>query len=178
MQSMQAIMLSMQSFMTNQRNVSHIHGRDGSGDVSFNGERCDRFQEEVQAMGYQQRDMSGVISQTYNPKWRNNPNLSWTNNNVLNSNMLSREVNQGFNNNRGYYQDGQRLSSLEALVANMGASMKNMETQMGQIAESLQKQDKGKFPSQPEQAKAMTVLRRGWILENGEIRENACEPIV
>ncbi|KAK0572692.1 hypothetical protein LWI29_035517 [Acer saccharum] len=38
MQSMQATMLSMQSFMTNQGSASHIQGRDGSGDMSFNGE--------------------------------------------------------------------------------------------------------------------------------------------
>ncbi|KAK0606882.1 hypothetical protein LWI29_005562 [Acer saccharum] len=56
MKSMQATMLSMQSFMTNQGSASHIQGRDGSGDMSFNGEGCVGFQEEVQAMGYQQRD--------------------------------------------------------------------------------------------------------------------------
>ena len=60
----------------------------------------------------------------------------------------------------------------------MGASMKNMETQIRQIAEALQKHEKGKFPSQPEQAKAMTVFRSGRILENGEIVQDASEPIV
>ncbi|KAK0588714.1 hypothetical protein LWI29_004525 [Acer saccharum] len=103
MQSMQATMLSMQSFMTNQGSASHIQGRDGSGDMSFNGEGCVGFQEEVQAMGYQQRDRGGVFSQTYNPKWRQHPNLSYSNNNALNSDMLSQEVNQGFNN-RGFCQ--------------------------------------------------------------------------
>ena len=70
------------------------------------------------------------------------------------------------------------MSSIEALVTNMGASMKNMETQIGQIAEALQKHEKGKFPSQSEQAKAMTVLRSGRILDNGEIVEDASEPLV
>ncbi|KAK0590754.1 hypothetical protein LWI29_031268 [Acer saccharum] len=56
MQSMQAMMLSMQSYMTNQGNVSLIQGRDRGGDMSFNGEGCVGFQEKVQAMGYQQRD--------------------------------------------------------------------------------------------------------------------------
>ena len=216
MQSMQATILSMQSFITNKGNASHIQGRDASGDMFFNGEGCDVFQEEVQAMGYQQRDRGGMYSQPYNQKWRGHPNLSYSNNNALNSDLLNQEVNQGFNNNQGYnnnrgfYQgqgsgsgqanqwsrpenynnqarqqqreavlsDGQRLSSLEALVTNMGASMKNMETQMGQIAEALQKQDKGKFPSQPEQAKAMTVIRSGRIVNNGEFVEDASEPRV
>ena len=154
MQSMQATMLSIQSFMTNQGSVKSIQGRDGSGDVPFDG--CVGFQEEVNAMGYQQKDMGCVYSQTYNPKWRHHPNLSWSNNNVLNSDMLNKEANQGFNKNRGYYQgqgsgsnqpnqwnrqenfnqqprqqqrdtillDGQRLSSIEALVTNMGASVR------------------------------------------------------
>ncbi|KAK0608037.1 hypothetical protein LWI29_024571 [Acer saccharum] len=106
MQSMQATMLSMQSFMTNQGSASHIQERDGSGDMSFNGEGCVGFQEEVQAMGYQQRDRGGVFSQTYNPKWRQHPNLSYSKNNALNSDMLSQEVNQGFNNNQGFNSRG------------------------------------------------------------------------
>ncbi|KAK0608209.1 hypothetical protein LWI29_027157 [Acer saccharum] len=92
MQSMQATMLSMQSIMTNQ----------GNGDVPF--DRCVGSQEEVQAIGYQQRDMGGAFSQTYSQKWQNHPNLSWINNNALNSNMLNKGANQTYNNNQGYYQ--------------------------------------------------------------------------
>ena len=47
---------------------------------------------------------------------------------------------ENFNNNQARQQqkepilsNGQRLSSIEALVTNMGASMKNMETKIGQI---------------------------------------------
>ncbi|KAK0579601.1 hypothetical protein LWI29_028541 [Acer saccharum] len=113
MQSMQATMLSMQSFITNKGNASHVQVRDGSGDMSFNGEGCDGFQEEVQVMGYQQKDRGGMYSQSYNQKWRGHPNLSYSNNNALNSDLLSQEVNQGYNNNRGFYQ-GQGSGSSQA----------------------------------------------------------------
>ena len=61
----------MQSFMTNQANVSLMQGRDRSGDMSFNEEGCVGFQEEIQAMGYQQRDMGGVYSQLTIPSGEN-----------------------------------------------------------------------------------------------------------
>ena len=173
MQSMQATMLSMQAYMTNQGNASLIQGRDGSGDVPFDG--CVGFQEEVQAMGYQQRDGGGGFPQTYNPNLRNYPNLSWTNNNnrgyyqgqgsgSSQANQWNRQEN--FNNQarqqvEPVLPDGQRLSTLEALVTHMGASMKNMEIQLGQVAEALSKQENGTFPSQPEQAKSITVLLNG-----------------
>ncbi|KAK0603244.1 hypothetical protein LWI29_002858 [Acer saccharum] len=133
MQSMQATMLSMQSFMTNQGSASHIQQRDGSGDMSFNGEGCVGFQKEVQAMGYQQRDRGGVFSQTYNPKWRQHPNLSYLNNNALNSDMLSQEVNKGFNNNqgfnnRGFYQ-GQGSGSGQANQWNRQENFNNQARQ-------------------------------------------------
>ncbi|KAK0575813.1 hypothetical protein LWI29_007556 [Acer saccharum] len=133
MQSMQAIMLSMQSFMTNQGSASHIQGRDGSGDMSFNGEGCDGFQEEVRAMGYQQRDRGGVYSQPYNQKWRGHPNLSYSNNNALNSDLLSQEVNQGYNNNRGFYQ-GQGSGSGQA---NQWSRQENFNNQARQQVEPI-----------------------------------------
>ncbi|KAK0575699.1 hypothetical protein LWI29_005343 [Acer saccharum] len=128
MQSMQATMLSIQSFITNKGNASHVQGRDGSGDMSFNGEGCDGFQEEVQAMGYQQRDRGGIYSQSYNQKWRGRPNLSYSNNNALNSDLLSQEVNQGYNNNRGFYQDQGSGSS----QANQWSRQENFNNQARQ----------------------------------------------
>ena len=46
-----------------------------------------------------------------------------------------------------------RLDSLEA-------SMKKVEVQVGQIAEKLQRHQKGKLPSQPEQAMAITIHQK------------------
>ena len=46
-----------------------------------------------------------------------------------------------------------RLDSLEA-------SIKKVEVQVGQIAEKLQRHQKGKLPSQPEQAMAITIHQK------------------
>ena len=47
-----------------------------------------------------------------------------------------------------------RLEALEA-------SLKRIEFQVGQLAKEVRRRDPGKLPSQPEQAKAVTVLRSG-----------------
>ena len=54
-------------------------------------------------------------------------------------------------------RNDQRLDSLEA-------SMKRVETQVGQIAESMHQHIKGKLPSQPEQAKVVSTLRNGKVI--------------
>ncbi|KAL5769882.1 hypothetical protein ACOSP7_014036 [Xanthoceras sorbifolium] len=46
------------------------------------------------------------------------------------------------------------------------ASTRKIEVQVGQLAEALQQEVPGKFPSQPEQSKAVTVLRSGKEINN------------
>eukprot|EP00257_Ricinus_communis_P027212 XP_025014626.1 uncharacterized protein LOC112536208 [Ricinus communis] len=46
------------------------------------------------------------------------------------------------------------------------ASVKRLEIQIGQIAEAVQENKKEKFPSQPEQVKAITVLKNGELFDN------------
>lgn len=43
---------------------------------------------------------------------------------------------------------------------------------MGQIAESSHDHQKGKLPSQPELAKAVTILRSGKVVANGVSSKN------
>ncbi|KAL5758641.1 hypothetical protein ACOSP7_021252 [Xanthoceras sorbifolium] len=50
--------------------------------------------------------------------------------------------------------------------AQQEASTRKLEVQVGQLAEALQQQVLGKFPSQPEQSKAVTVLRSGKVVNN------------
>ncbi|XP_075494038.1 uncharacterized protein LOC142531695 [Primulina tabacum] len=62
-----------------------------------------------------------------------------------------------------------RLDSMETHIGNMGATMKSLETQIGQLANSLRDQNRGQFPSNTEvnpkeQCKAVT-LRSGKELE-------------
>ena len=51
-------------------------------------------------------------------------------------------------------QNERRFESLKA-------SMKRLEVHIGQLAESHRRYEPGKLPSQPEQVKAVTVLRSG-----------------
>ena len=55
--------------------------------------------------------------------------------------------------------NNQRMDSLEA-------SIKRVETQVGQLAGQLQENQKGKLPSQPQQAMSITVLRSGEVIDD------------
>ncbi|XP_048227309.1 uncharacterized protein LOC125368583 [Ricinus communis] len=46
------------------------------------------------------------------------------------------------------------------------ASVKQLEIQIGQIAEAVQENKKEKLPSQPEQAKAIIILKNGELFDN------------
>jgi hypothetical protein len=61
---------------------------------------------------------------------------------------------------------GQRFGNLEA-------SFGKLETQMGQIAEALQKQEKGKFPSHTEQAKEGNFVKKDGARDEAMLFEEA-----
>ena len=74
-----------------------------------------------------------------------------------------------------FTKDEARLESIETHCSNLNATMKNLETQMGQLASELKNQQKGKFPSDAEQnprdhCKAIT-LRSGKEVESSRQRE-------
>ena len=56
--------------------------------------------------------------------------------------------------------------SIKTLGTQMGASIKNLEMQMGQVIDTVRRNEPGRFPSQSEQASAVTVLRSGRVLDN------------
>ncbi|KAK1588944.1 hypothetical protein Q3G72_028877 [Acer saccharum] len=128
--------------------------------------------EEVQAFNYQ-RGRNDPYSNTYNPAWRNHSNLSYSDpNTALNSHQLIPQNTQGTNQggyNRGTYQE--RFSrDTNQRINNVEASIKNLETQIGQIVDAVRKNEPGRFPSQSEQAKALTVLRSGRVLDTEVVR--------
>ncbi|XP_075478895.1 uncharacterized protein LOC142519751 [Primulina tabacum] len=116
---------------------------------------------------------------TYHPGLRNHENFSYANDkNVLNPPL-------GFNTQKGEgkpsFEDlvgtfvaesgkrmartESRLDSMETHMGNMGATMKSLETQTGQLANALKDQNRGQFPintevNPREQCKAVT-LRSG-----------------
>ncbi|XP_075473883.1 uncharacterized protein LOC142504930 [Primulina tabacum] len=75
-----------------------------------------------------------------------------------------------------------RLDSMETHMGNMGATMKSLETQIGQLANALKDQNRGKFPSNTEvnpreQCKAVT-LRSGKEIGIPEPAEENVESLV
>lgn len=72
-----------------------------------------------------------------------------------------------------------RLDNMETHVDNLGATMKTLENQIGQLASALKDQNRGQFPSNTEvnpkeQCKAIT-LRSGKKLIDEEIKAPAIE---
>ncbi|XP_022881095.1 uncharacterized protein LOC111398428 [Olea europaea var. sylvestris] len=81
------------------------------------------------------------------------------------------ETRSRFNN------DESRLDNIETHVSNMGATMKNLEVQIGQLATSMKSQQKGKFPGDTEvnpkvHCKAI-VLRSGKQVGENELTEDS-----
>ena len=115
----------------------------------------------------QSRPRFDLYVNTYNTGWRSHPNFSWKNNtqapiqnnmpNPMSNNeqpwksTLEETLNTFIQFNMDNHErHDKRLDLLEA-------SMNRVEAQVGQIAEQLQEHQKGKLPSQPEQAMAITI---------------------
>src|ERR1044072_10086 len=127
------------------------------------------LEEEVKVLGSNQNN---PYSNTYNPGWRNHPNFSWREqgDNGQGNNFQHPYQNQRFQGQSSRQQsvqqeqDGNRApgkKSLEKIVEsfinqsqtnfmNQGAAIKNLETQVGQIAKQLAETPPGKFPSDTE----------------------------
>ncbi|GER28943.1 retrotransposon gag protein [Striga asiatica] len=138
----------------------------------------------MRTLGYQNRPDNDPFSSTYNPGWRNHPNFSRSNNtNQMRSSYSQQQQKQ--QQQRGQMggiqtpglgpsssnQDDKLDKSLrfmangEQLDLNNEASIKRLEMQLGQLTTRIgnmeAESDKGKLYSQPEQAKAITVLKSG-----------------
>ncbi|KAF7812340.1 uncharacterized protein G2W53_033316 [Senna tora] len=146
-------------------------------------------------------------SNTYNPGWRNHPNFSWR---QQNSDPQRQQVNPNGLVNPSTYQSprygqpspqsfqssgidhnfqNQVLSALKnldpmrQLLDSHTQSIAKLETQVGQLANTIARRDEGKLPSFPmenprgqtyqEETKAVTTLRSGKIIDNKD-RSNGC----
>ena len=65
--------------------------------------------------------------------------------------------------------------SIKTLGMQMRASIKNLETQMGQVIDTVRRNEPGRFPSQLEQASVVTVLRSGRVLNKEKVDEQKQE---
>ncbi|GLU07084.1 hypothetical protein SLE2022_240580 [Rubroshorea leprosula] len=131
-------------------------------------------------------------SNTYNPGWKNHPNFSWSNNqNIVKQppgfqqplekksdleDLLKKYI--AVNESRFQSQET-ATKSLEAAVQNQGASIRNLEVQVGQLASVVSGRAQGALPSSTEknpkeQVKAVT-LRSGKQIGDEESSDNEGE---
>lgn len=126
------------------------------------------LQEQANMMNsYNQKSKFDPFSNTYNTGWRFHPNLSWNNNqnqNQASSSFQQRKpsLEDSLNNFIQVCQNSQQ--SNEQKFQQQEASLRKLEVQVGQIAEAMRSHVLGKFPSQSEQAKAITILQSGKVI--------------
>ena len=142
--------------------------------------------EQVNFMNVNQpRQCFDLYSNTYNPRWRSHPNFSWRNNQAPIQNTMPNPM-----SNNVEPSNQPRKSTLEETLNTfiqssmenherhdkrldlLEASMKRAEVQVGQIAEQIKEQQKGKLPSEPEQE--MTII----VHQNSKENENRVDEIL
>ncbi|XP_019177862.1 PREDICTED: uncharacterized protein LOC109173058 [Ipomoea nil] len=73
--------------------------------------------------------------------------------------------------------DEKRFQQNEASLARNEVSLRKLEVQVGQLAEAMQGHVPGKLPSQPEEAKVLTVLRSGKVIEKSVKANTTSKPV-
>ncbi|CAN6561349.1 unnamed protein product [Malus baccata var. baccata] len=153
-------------------------------------------QEHVNMVNNFIRPISDPYSNTYNPGWKNHPNLSWGGNQQprqyqqsyqstsetkkpsLEDQMsqLAQHMSAPSNSSNNFVQ------STQTSIQNLTASLGNFETQVGQLATMFNEREKGKFPSQSEQnprgmehCKVIRTLRSGKSYDNREVVHHEAE---
>src|SRR5262249_34728926 len=104
------------------------------------------------AGNFQRPPQNNPYSNTYNPGWRNHPNFSWSNQ------QNPRPPPPGYNQTHPPQQQKPSLEDLmskfistsEARFQNQEASIKNLETQIGQLAKMMFERVQGTLPSNTE----------------------------
>ncbi|XP_057808488.1 uncharacterized protein LOC131022965 [Salvia miltiorrhiza] len=158
------------------------------------------FEDEAQVnalQGFQPRPKLDPFAPTYNPGWRNHPNFSWRQNQGQCPSQNAQNFQQPQQPNQPQYQQQQPgfyrqqqypnqqappkkpslEDSLNAFIQSTNqrfesveASIKRIETQVGQIAGTVGKLDqqntRDKLPSHSEQAHAISILRSGKVVDN------------
>jgi hypothetical protein len=120
---------------------------------------------QVNALNSFQRPNQNPYSQTYNPGWRNHPNFSWkSSNNNAQTSQPPFQAHHNFQNSHGFvpsYAPPPRRNIEETLHAFIekqetintqnAQTMANLKDTLAKFTSALSFQEKGKFPSQPQQ---------------------------
>ena len=121
--------------------------------------------EQAHVLNSFQRLDHNSYSQTYNPGWRNNPNFSWkSDSNNAQTSQPSFQAHYNFQNSHEYappYVSPPRINLEETLHAfiekqetiniELAQSMTDFKDTLAKLTYALSFQEKGKFPSQPQQ---------------------------
>ena len=121
--------------------------------------------EQAHALNSFQRPNHKQYSQTYNPGWRNHPNFNWkSENNNAQTSQPPFQAHHNFQNSYGYappYASPPRRNLEETLHAfiekqetintQLAQSMTDFKDTLAKLTSALSFQEKGKFPSQPQQ---------------------------
>jgi hypothetical protein len=121
--------------------------------------------EQAHALNSFQRPNHNPYSQTYNPGWRNHSNFSWkSGNNNAQTSQPPFQAHHNFQNSHGYappYAPPPRRNLEETLHAFIekqetintqnAQTMADLKDALAKFTSALSFQEKGKFPSQPQQ---------------------------
>ncbi|XP_057248187.1 uncharacterized protein LOC130590178 [Beta vulgaris subsp. vulgaris] len=131
-------------------------------------------------------------SNTFNPGWRNHPNFSWRNQGQQNANVNS-QIPPGFHQKQPQQEirpswelaieklanaTSERIEKLETKVDQIAISNRNVELQLGQLANAINSRSQGALPSNtevnPKQHCNAVTLRNGKELSiiKSTIKEN------
>ncbi|XP_062113989.1 uncharacterized protein LOC133824999 [Humulus lupulus] len=132
----------------------------------------------------------------YHPGLRNHENFSYANNkNVLQpppgfNSQPQQEKKQSLEDilgtfilesNKRFGKNEARLDNIETHMTNMGASMNKIETQVGQLANAVNSNQKGSFPSDtvvnPKESCQAVSLRSGKVLKEGDVQASSKEKV-
>ncbi|KMS97498.1 hypothetical protein BVRB_5g126420 [Beta vulgaris subsp. vulgaris] len=122
-------------------------------------------------------------SNTFNPGWRNHPNFSWRNQGQQNANVNS-QIPPGFHQKQPQQEirpswelaieklanaTSERIEKLETKVDQIAISNRNVELQLGQLANAINSRSQGALPSNtevnPKQHCNAVTLRNVKLLE-------------
>ncbi|KAL5568444.1 hypothetical protein UlMin_025019 [Ulmus minor] len=203
--SLTAQIASLVNTLNNQQATHHqsVNSVQGTGEscVLCNGthrfESCPSNPESVCYVGNMNRN-NNPFSNTYNPGWRQHPNFSWSNQGAgqgSNSAPQRPQYPPGFQQQQKP-QTSEFLSSMESLlkeymarndavIQSQAASLRNLENQVGQLANELKNRPPGTLPSNTESPKRDgkehckdITLRGGKTLEGPEINEKNPKELV
>ncbi|KAK8613670.1 hypothetical protein V6N13_101427 [Hibiscus sabdariffa] len=145
--------------MQRQTNTQEVKALDAFCELCGNNHDTSECEQAVESSCY----VGNYNKNTYNPAWRNHPNFSWKNqNNTLNPQQPSQT---GYQNQprqnppnlpRFIQKTDAFMDRTEMKLQNHDATLKSLETQVGQIFQILNTRPLGGFPSDTEVAKGAT----------------------